>query len=126
MSDPNPSGPSPAGTRAGDAVGTSAAITVPREIKLKRAEQELWIRWPDGAEHRLSAVVLRKNCPCASCKTEREKQSSELLPVLKQAPAESITLTGAQLVGTYAIQLFWSDGHSTGMYDYRYLRKLGE
>lgn len=98
----------------------------PAELKLRRSEQQLRIKWKDGRESVYSAVRLRKHCPCASCRTEREKQSRELLPILKQAPPSSVMLTSAQLVGSYAIQLFWSDGHDTGIFDFKYLRVLDE
>ncbi|MEE9296811.1 MAG: DUF971 domain-containing protein [Phycisphaerae bacterium] len=98
----------------------------PSELKVRRAEQELRIRWRDGKESVFAAFMLRKQCPCATCRQEREKQSRTLLPVLKQAPPTELKLTNAQLVGNYAIQLFWSDGHSTGIYDFKYLRGLDD
>jgi DUF971 family protein len=30
------------------------------------------------------------------------------------------------LVGGYAIQLFWADGHSSGIYSFTYLRRLAD
>jgi DUF971 family protein len=33
-------------------------------------------------------------------------------------------LRGWQLVGGYAIQPQWADGHSTGIFSYQYLRRL--
>lgn len=30
----------------------------------------------------------------------------------------------AELVGRYALQIFWSDGHSTGIYTFPYLREI--
>ena len=96
----------------------------PVDLKLKRSEQELRVRWKDGRDSVYSAVTLRKACPCATCRTEREKQSTELLPILKTAPAQNLALVNAQLVGNYALQLFWSDGHDTGIFDYKYLRAL--
>ncbi len=103
----------------------SSDRTTPSELKLKRAEQELRVTWRDGRESVFSAVRLRKNCPCATCRTERETQSTDLLPVLKQAPSE-ISLANARLVGSYAVQLVWSDGHDAGIYDYKYLRAMDE
>ena len=32
----------------------------------------------------------------------------------------------AKLVGNYAIQFTWSDGHNTGIFDFRFLRSLSE
>lgn len=98
----------------------------PAGLDLAIAEQELRIQWADGTASRFSARFLRHNCPCAACRTEREKQaeSKALLPVLSpaQAAAASATCTGGHLVGNYALQLDWSDGHSSGIYDFRLLR----
>jgi len=30
----------------------------------------------------------------------------------------------AELVGRYALQIYWSDGHSSGIYTFDYLRNL--
>jgi len=30
----------------------------------------------------------------------------------------------AELVGRYALQIYWNDGHSTGIYSFDYLRSL--
>ncbi len=98
----------------------------PVGLDLAIPEQELRIQWADGATSRFSMRFLRQHCPCAACRTEREKQaeSRSLLPVLSpaQAAAASATCTGGHLVGNYALQLDWSDGHSTGIYDFRLLR----
>ncbi len=102
------------------------AVIAPKSLALKRAEQELRVTWPDGVETVFSAAKLRKNCPCATCNEERSKQKSVLLPVLKQASSGPLTLDDAKLVGTYAIQFIWSDGHTAGIFDYNYLRTLSE
>lgn len=96
----------------------------PANLDLDLKAQVLNITWTDGAVSRLPAAVLRKHCPCAACRTEKEKQSRTLLPVLKAAPAGKIEAVGGHLVGNYALQIEWSDGHNTGIYDFRYLRTL--
>ena len=35
-----------------------------------------------------------------------------------------LTATGAELVGNYAIRIDWSDGHSSGIYSWAFLREL--
>lgn len=101
----------------------------PVDIKVRRGEQRLLIEWQDGLSSELSFVALRKGCPCASCKSERDKReaSAVLLPVLAKDPGTGAPqITGANLVGHYALQIQWSDGHNTGIYDFRYLRSLGD
>ncbi len=39
---------------------------------------------------------------------------------------KSFQLIGFDLVGGYALQPRWADGHSTGIYSFTYLRRLGQ
>ncbi len=95
----------------------------PLDLKLVRKEHKLLIKWRDGYEVVYPLAWLRKNCPCATCRTDRETRSTQLLPILKSAPTE-LACINAQLVGNYALQLYWSDGHNTGIFDFKYLRSL--
>ena len=40
--------------------------------------------------------------------------------------ATAFEVRSLETVGTYAVQPIWGDGHSSGIYSYDYLRKLGE
>jgi len=93
----------------------------PVDLKVKLADQRLIVAWRDGRTSEYSLAKLRSACPCATCRTERENKP--LLPILKSDPT-GVKVTSAQMVGNYAIQFFWSDGHSTGIFDFRYLRSL--
>jgi DUF971 family protein len=42
--------------------------------------------------------------------------------VVRDTPKTELTLNDISTVGTYALQLYWSDGHSTGIYSWEYLR----
>lgn len=96
----------------------------PTGLDLQLDDQALEIAWADGVRSTFPAVLLRRECPCAACRTEREQRDGALLPVLS-APADGeIRVTGGHLVGNYAIQLNWSDGHRTGIFDFRLLRWL--
>ncbi len=97
--------------------------TTPKDLKVKIKEQLLIIDWEDGTRGEYSLDDLRRRCPCASCRTERDKQDDNPLAVLKFNPSE-VRVTHANLVGAYAIQFHWSDGHNTGIFDFRYLRSL--
>lgn len=89
------------------------------------------ITWADGHASHFDFVYLRDNCPCATCNDERVKKeslagaspafaSSPALPMFKPKPRAQ----SAQAVGQYAIQIFFSDGHSTGIYSYDHLRSI--
>ena len=85
--------------------------------------QELAIAWNDGTESYLSFETLRRACPCASCCGEPDALGNLVRPEVHFTPA-SFELRGWHLVGGYALQPTWADGHATGLYSFTYLRKL--
>jgi DUF971 family protein len=93
----------------------------PREIR-QEGETGLHITWADDCVCRYSAAELRRACPCAQCVNEWTGQR-----VLKpEAISEELTIADISIVGRYALNFRWSDGHETGIYSFRYLRELGE
>jgi DUF971 family protein len=38
------------------------------------------------------------------------------LALMRQPPADDVTIEKVQAVGSYALQFQWSDGHYTGIY----------
>lgn len=99
------------------------ASTTPKDLKVKIKEQLLLVDWSDGTNSEFSLDWLRQHCPCALCREERGKRDDNPLRILKFDPTK-VRVTSAQLVGTYAIKFVWSDGHDTGIFDFRYLREL--
>jgi DUF971 family protein len=93
--------------------------TTPTKIK-KLNPGELLIQWGDGHETRLLAPPLRGMCPCASCKDEMTG-TRIILPI--HIP-DDLAFRKIELVGQYALNFEWSDGHRTGIYSYEYLREL--
>ncbi len=93
----------------------------PADIQL--IGNELGIRWNDGAESYVSLNLLRRSCPCAACGGEPNVLGNVVRPEVKYGAA-SFELRGWQLVGGYALQPRWADGHDTGIYSYQYLRRL--
>lgn len=102
------------------------------------------ITWADGHASHYDFPYLRDACPCATCNDEREKKAdaekkeaqsphpngapstvplpmtSLAFPMFKpKARAQS-----AASVGSYAIQINFSDGHNTGIYSYDQLRSI--
>lgn len=93
---------------------------VPKNIT-RNSPSELKIEWNDSKQSIYSFKELRFACQCALCKHEI---TGEKLIKLEDI-AEDINLTDAKVVGNYAVQFAWSDSHSTGIYTYDYLRKIG-
>ena len=85
---------------------------------------ELSVGWDDGHLSHYRVQQLRKQCPCASCKVERETLKGKVvLPIFRAGEFEIKSIVP---VGSYAIQFTWGDGHNTGIYTYEYLRSLCE
>lgn len=93
----------------------------PREIK-QEGDSGLRITWADDVVCRYTAAELRRVCPCAQCVNEWTGQRM-LKP---ETISEELTITDLSIVGRYALNFRWSDGHETGIYSFRYLRELGE
>ena len=121
--DPIQSGGSDRASYASATGGPRDDSITPKDLKVQIKEQRLIVEWMDGTRSGYSLDELRRQCPCATCRTEREKQADNPLTILKSDPT-GVHVTRAQLVGRYAIQFFWSDGHNTGIFDFRYLRSL--
>lgn len=83
------------------------------------AAGELRVRWPGGREVDLPPVRLRDLCPCASC--VEEGTGRKLLDPATIPP--DIRPLELRPVGSYAVQIVWSDGHSTGLYSWQVLRE---
>ena len=100
---------------------------VPSGITADRSKKEMTIHWNDGHTSVYPFELLRAACPCASCRGGHENMSSE--------PAEEMfsrhlgdspqtRIQRVEAVGSYAIMIEWEDGHSFGIYNWYYLRKL--
>lgn len=97
-------------------------IDPPSDVKAHQAEQILELVWPDGAVDRLPYRYLRAECPCASC---RDEWSGERIIHIEDV-REEIKLVGLEMVGNYAIQPSWNDGHSSGIYTWELLREAAQ
>jgi len=117
--------------------------TTPTAIAIEPSGGALRVTWRDGHETLLALLDLRRACPCATCGDEAKKRgdvggaSAPLAgatppPATKpsalrmaRGPALSdLALSRFAGVGRYAIQLFWADGHDTGIYSFELLRSL--
>lgn len=95
---------------------------VPVELRAPRGARILEIVWSDGATTSYEHVVLRALCPCAHC--QGHQGPVQWVEGIESAPETALDLDDVFEVGQYAIGLSWADGHSTGIYSYRYLLDL--
>src|SRR5579859_5388258 len=97
-----------------------------RPIDIQAIGEELAIKWQDGTEDFITLEKLRRACPCAGCKGERD-----IMGKLYKGPDQPLSPPAFQLrvlsfIGTYAIQPVWSDGHATGLYSFDYLKHIAQ
>ena len=93
----------------------------PREI-LQESNSQMRITWADGRVCNYGAVTLRRSCPCAQCVNEWTGERT-LKP---EAISDEVEIKDVAVVGRYALNFRWSDGHETGIYSFQYLRDLCE
>lgn len=87
--------------------------------------EELAIAWDDGREDYFPMKTLRHYCPCAACGGEPDVLGRVDRPQVSYSE-KSFIMTALNPVGGYAVQPRWSDGHSSGIYSFLYLRRLSE
>ncbi len=96
------------------------------------------VKWSDGHASHYDFSYLRDQCPCALCNDERAKKakssqqgaapvgqlsrtlSSAVLPMYKP----KVTARSASAVGSYALQINFSDGHTAGIFSFEHLREI--
>lgn len=95
-----------------------------RPMQIEPVGEELAIKWDDGSENFISLEKLRRACPCAGCKGERD-----IMGNLYKGPEQKLTpsafkLRSLETIGNYAVQPIWQDGHATGLYTFDYLKEI--
>ncbi|MEX0681529.1 MAG: DUF971 domain-containing protein [Balneolales bacterium] len=97
----------------------------PSKIIVNSELQELQIEWSDGHHSRYPMEGLRRACPCVFCQGGHENMGKSVDPKIFLEPTpRTRSIKNIQQVGTYAIQLFWDDGHQTGIYRFEKLRDM--
>jgi DUF971 family protein len=95
---------------------------IPQDIQ--SIGDELAIKWPDGTEQFLRLEALRRACPCAGCAGEKDIMGHTYRAVPQPLGPASYRLRRWIPIGGYGFQLFWEDGHNTGIYSAEYLAKI--
>ena len=97
----------------------------PRQFKIKN-KTHLRILWEDESESLIKLKYLRDQCPCASCKGETVLLKTYRPPAPRVITPEMYEIKNIEVVGDYAIQINWNDGHNTGIYSWDYLQILND
>jgi len=85
---------------------------------IEESDRELTIKWSDDSETRYNAAQLRRACPCAGCVDEWTGKKT-LNPT---SIPDDLSISRTAIVGRYALNFHFSDGHETGIISKRLLK----
>ncbi|MDX1635543.1 MAG: DUF971 domain-containing protein [Marinobacter sp.] len=92
----------------------------PVDIKIRKQSRLMRLEYTDGKVHELPFELLRVYSPSAEVRGHGNG------PGKLQTGKRDVLVTGAAMVGNYALKLTFSDGHDSGLFSWDYLRELGE
>ncbi len=85
---------------------------------IEESDSEITIDWSDGTSSTYFAPALRRSCPCAACIDEwtgKKMLDDNKIP-------DDLTLKQITIVGRYALNFHFSDGHDTGIFSFKLLK----
>lgn len=91
----------------------------PTDIRLHQKSRILEVAFDDGSRFRLPCEYLRVYSPSAEVQGHGPGQG------VLQIGKERVNIVNIEPVGTYAVRLFFDDGHDTGLYSWELLYQLG-
>ena len=97
----------------------STAAPWPVELRLKKAEKRLQIRFDDGKEFSLPAEYLRVESPSAEVQGHGPGEKTIV------AGRAHVGIMDLEPVGNYAVRIKFDDLHDTGIFSWEYLYQLG-
>lgn len=74
------------------------------------------ILWSDQLHQRFNLCDVQKYCPCAGCASKNGQNTEH------SADVKAVRIAS---VGRYAIKITFSQGCSTGIYEFELLRRIG-
>ena len=93
-------------------------MPMPLEI-IGLGKRDVRFVWDDGTEDTWPTRALRIKCTCANC--QHEGTGERLLK--PETVPEDIVVSDMHLVGNYGVGIHFSDGHTTGIFRFRELRR---
>ncbi len=95
-----------------------------RPANIAAIGNEIAIAWEDGTETFIPMEKLRAASPSAENTGERDLLG-KVYGGTDQTDFSGVTVRTWRMMGGYAVQFDFSDGHCTGIYPYDFLRTLG-
>ncbi len=85
---------------------------------IEDSDSSISIQWSDGSETTYTAPQLRRSCPCASCVNEWTGEKM----LRDESVADDLKFDHISIVGRYALNFHFTDGHDTGIFSFVFLR----
>jgi DUF971 family protein len=99
------------------ASNTNLGARRPAEVMLDIPAACLHLVW-GGVRSSLTHAALRASCKCAECEARRRTEGAASMP------GAGVTVTALEPAGEAGLRLFFSDGHSRGIFPWGYLFAL--
>ena len=93
-------------------------------VRFEIIGDSLALKWSDGTEDFWRGSFLRKHSPSAEQTGEMDIFGRIQGGTSDKDEYKEVKLLKLFPVGNYALRLLFSDGHSTGIYSWSYLRNL--
>lgn len=94
----------------------------PVDIQVER-DEAITITFADGHVGRFPIVEVRLGCPCATCRSLRDR-NQPTWP--RPGSPRPLRIADASLHGAWGLNLTWNDGHATGIFPFEALRRWSE
>ncbi|MAA64156.1 MAG: 1-(5-phosphoribosyl)-5-((5-phosphoribosylamino)methylideneamino)imidazole-4-carboxamide isomerase [Alteromonadaceae bacterium] len=92
----------------------------PTDIRIRKQSRLLELEYGSGQVVGLPFELLRVYSPSA------EVRGHGMGPGTLQTGKRDVLITGANMIGNYALKLTFSDGHDSGLFTWAYLKDLGD
>lgn len=97
---------------------TTNTAPIPSAIELHQQSKILELSYANGENYHLSCEFLRVHSPSAEVQGHSPEQK------VLQVGKINVSIDSIEAVGNYAIQIFFSDGHDSGLFSWSYLYQL--
>ena len=91
--------------------------SIPESVVLLRDRSRLRLVWPNGEKSEIDAGRLRRACRCAGCTRAR-------IDGAFPGSFDGLSIKAIGVIGDYAINIVFADGHARGIYPWEFLRSL--
>ena len=91
--------------------------SIPESVVLVRDRCRLRLVWPNGDKSEIDAGRLRRACRCAGCTRAR-------IDGAFPGSFDGLSIKTIGVIGDYAINIVFADGHARGIFPWEFLRSL--